>query len=189
MRNHRTRDISSNLDDISVRTPDISHRAFSALENDACNRRGAGIGPLAARTRTAICSLETSDRTRTFETPPLQHLVDNRETILRVGPLQLDLIDRTAKRNERVIDLLPQEFHLLKYMTQHSNQVLKRSTLLEEVWHYKVTPNTNLVDVHMGRLRRKVDGPNETRMIHNVRGRGFILEDLSDKRAESFSGA
>ncbi|MCU1252029.1 MAG: hypothetical protein JWQ49_5058 [Edaphobacter sp.] len=85
MRNHRTRDISSNLDDISVRTPDVSHRAFSALENDACNRRGAGIGSLAVRTRTAICSLETSGRTRTLETPPLQRLVDNRETILRVG--------------------------------------------------------------------------------------------------------
>jgi DNA-binding response OmpR family regulator len=159
------------------------------LENDACNRRGAGIGPLAARTRTAICSSETSDRrTKRLETPPLR-LVDNRETILRVGPLQLDLIDRTAKHNERVIELLPQEFHLLKYMMQHSNQVLKRGTLLEEVWHYKVTPNTNLVDVHMGRLRRKVDGPNEARMIRNVRGCGFILLDLSDKRGGNFSGA
>lgn len=132
--------------------------------------------------------LKWIDRTRRLETPALR-LVDNRETILRVGPLQLDLIDRTAKHNERAIDLLPQEFHLLKYMMQHSNQVLKRSTLLEEVWHYKVTPNTNLVDVHMGRLRRKVDGPNETRMIHNVRGCGFILLDLSDKRGENFSGA
>jgi DNA-binding winged helix-turn-helix (wHTH) protein len=184
VRNHKTRHISSNLD-----APDVSHRAFGALENDACNCRGSGIGPLAAPTRTAICSLETSDHTRTLETPALQCLVDNRQTILRVGPLQLDFIDRTAKRNERVIDLLTQEFHLLKYMMQHSNQALKRSTLLEEVWHYKVTPNTNLVDVHMGRLRRKVVGPNETRIIHNVRGRGFILQDLSDKRAKSFRGA
>jgi DNA-binding winged helix-turn-helix (wHTH) protein len=189
MRNHKTRDISSNLDDISVRTPDVSQRAFDALESDAYNRRGSGIGPFAAHTKTATCSPETSDQTRALETPALQRLVDNRETILRVGPLQLDLIDRTAKRNKRVIDLLTQEFHLLKYMMQHSNQVLKRSTLLKEVWHYKVTPSTNLVDVHMGRLRRKVDGPNETRMIHNVRCRGFILQDLSDKRAESFSGA
>jgi hypothetical protein len=145
MRNHRTHDISSNLGGIPVRAPDVSHRASSASENDACNRRGAGIGSLAARTRTAICSSEASDRrTKRLETPPLR-LVDNRETILRVGPLQLDLIDRTAKHNERVIELLPQEFHLLKYMMQHSNQVLKRSTLLEEVWHYKVTPNTNLM--------------------------------------------
>jgi two-component system OmpR family response regulator len=53
--------------------------------------------------------------------------------------------------------------------------LLKRSTLLEDVWHYKFIPKTNLVDVHMGRLRRKVNGPNEAPMIHNIRGAGFIL--------------
>jgi DNA-binding response OmpR family regulator len=95
--------------------------------------------------------------------------------MLRVGPLELDLLDRTAKRGDRQIDLRPREFRLLKCMMQRSGKFLTRTTLLKEVWHYKFVPETNLVDVHMGRLRRKIDGPNEAPMIRSVRGAGFIL--------------
>jgi two-component system, OmpR family, response regulator len=95
--------------------------------------------------------------------------------MLQVGPLQLVLIERTARRTERTIHLLPQEFRLLKYMMQHSDQLLERVTLLRDVWHYNFAPKTNLVDVHIGRLRHKVDGPDEVRMILCVRGAGFIL--------------
>ncbi len=98
-----------------------------------------------------------------------------KETELRVGPLELDLIDRTAKRGERQIDLRPREFRLLKYMMQRSDKLLTREILLKEVWQYKFVPETNLVDVHMGRLRRKVDGANDAPMIRNVRGAGFVL--------------
>jgi DNA-binding winged helix-turn-helix (wHTH) protein len=97
------------------------------------------------------------------------------DTVLRVGPLELDLIDRTAKRGERRIDLRPREFQLLKYMMQRSEELLTRATLLKEVWNYKFIPETNLVDVHMGKLRRKVDGRNEPALIRNVRGVGFVL--------------
>src|ERR1700688_1269157 len=97
------------------------------------------------------------------------------DTVLRVGPLELDLIARTAKRGERTIDLLPREFRLLEYMMRRKDQMLTRAMLLEEVWNYKFVPQTNLVDVHMGRLRHKVDEPNELPMITNVRGVGFIL--------------
>jgi DNA-binding winged helix-turn-helix (wHTH) protein len=97
------------------------------------------------------------------------------ETVLRVGPLQLDLLDRSARRGDRKIDLRPREFQLLKYMMQRSDQLLTRAMLFKEVWHYKFVPETNLVDVHMGRLRRKVDGSNEAPMIRNVRGAGFVL--------------
>jgi hypothetical protein len=83
------------------------------------------------------------------------------ETVLRVESLELDLLDRTAKRGGRPIDLRPREFRLLKYMMQRSDKLLTRATLLKEVWNYGFVPDTNLVDVHMGRLRRKVDGPNE----------------------------
>jgi two-component system OmpR family response regulator len=100
---------------------------------------------------------------------------ESRETVLRVGPLELDLIERTARRGDRVIDLLPREFRLLEYMMQRSDQLLTRAMLLEEVWNYKFVPATNLVDVHMGRLRHKVDLPGDAPMIHNVRGAGFIL--------------
>jgi DNA-binding winged helix-turn-helix (wHTH) protein len=97
------------------------------------------------------------------------------ETALRVGPLELDLLDRTAKRDGRKIDLRPREFQLLKYMMQRSDQMLSRATLLKDVWRYRFVPETNLVDVHMGRLRRKVDGSNDAPMIRNIRGVGFVL--------------
>jgi DNA-binding winged helix-turn-helix (wHTH) protein len=101
--------------------------------------------------------------------------VPENQTVLQVGPLELDLLDRTAKRGDREIDLRPREFRLLKYMMQRSEQLLTRETLLKEVWNYKFVPETNLVDVHLGRLRRKIDGPNEAPMIRNVRGAGFVL--------------
>jgi DNA-binding winged helix-turn-helix (wHTH) protein len=97
------------------------------------------------------------------------------ETVLRVGPLQLDLLDRTARRGDRKIDLRPREFQLLKYMMQRSDKLLTRAMLFKDVWNYKFVPETNLVDVHMGRLRRKVDASNEAPMIRNVRGAGFVL--------------
>jgi DNA-binding response OmpR family regulator len=100
---------------------------------------------------------------------------ESRETMLRVGSLELDLINRSAKRGDRPIDLLPSEFRLLKYMMQRDGQLLTRAKLFQDVWHYKFLPETNLVDVHMGRLRRKLNGPNEAPMIRTVRGAGFIL--------------
>ena len=101
--------------------------------------------------------------------------VDTPETKLHVGPLELDLIERTAKRGDRSIDLLPREFRLLEYMMRRKGQVLTREILLREVWQYKFVPKTNLVDVHMGRLRRKIDGPHEPPMILNIRGKGFLF--------------
>ena len=89
-------------------------------------------------------------------------------------------MERTAKRGDRKIDLLPREFRLLEYMMRRKDQMLTRAMLLEEVWKYKFVPQTNLVDVHMGRLRRKVDEPHEPPMIHNVRGVGFISVRLPD---------
>ena len=99
-----------------------------------------------------------------------------RETILRVGPLELDLLARLAHRGHRELELLPREFRLLEYMMRREGQVLTRAMLLEQVWNYRfVPPQTNLVDVHIGRLRRKLDGPTETPMILSVRGVGFML--------------
>lgn len=101
------------------------------------------------------------------------------ETVLRVGPLELDLIERSARRCDRQINLRPREFQLLKYMMQRNGQLLTRAILFREVWNYKFVPDSNLVDVHMGRLRRKIDGSSEAPMIRNVRGVGFILSAAS----------
>jgi len=105
----------------------------------------------------------------------LRRPAEDRNTMLRVGPLELDLLARTAKRSDRTIDLLPREFRLLEYMMRRKDQLLTRAMLFEEVWNYKFVPQSNLVDVHMGRLRRKVDRAEEQPMIHNIRGEGFVL--------------
>jgi two-component system, OmpR family, response regulator len=105
----------------------------------------------------------------------LQVPAATRQTKLLVGPLELDLIERMAKRGDRSIDLLPREFRLLEYMMRRKGRLVSRETLLREVWKYKFVPETNLVDVHMGRLRRKIDGPYEPPMIRNVRGKGFMF--------------
>ncbi len=100
---------------------------------------------------------------------------DRRPTTLRVEDLELDLLARTAHRGTRIIDLVPREIRLLDYLMRHAGQVVTRSMLFEEVWHYRFDPGTNLVDVHLGRLRRKIDGPDETPLIQTVRGVGFVL--------------
>jgi two-component system, OmpR family, response regulator len=106
----------------------------------------------------------------------LQHPTDTRETILSVGPLQLDLLTRTVSRDGRWIGLVPREYRLLEYMMRHQGQVVTRAMLFREVWNYKFVPESNLVDVHMGRLRRKIDRPDEAPMIYSIRGRGFVLQ-------------
>jgi DNA-binding winged helix-turn-helix (wHTH) protein len=109
----------------------------------------------------------------------------SKDTVLRVGPLELDLLDRTAKRGDRRIDLRPREFHLLKYMMQRSDKLLTRGAILTEVWNYKFLPETNLVDVHMGKLRRKVDGSDEPPLIRNIRGVGFVLSANAHSHCET----
>jgi two-component system OmpR family response regulator len=105
----------------------------------------------------------------------LRRPVDTRETVLRVGPLELDLIDRLAHRKGRTIELLPREFKLLEYLMRCPGRVVTRDMLLEDVWHYRFPPQTNLVDVHIGKLRRKIDADGEIPLLYNVRGVGFVL--------------
>jgi two-component system OmpR family response regulator len=105
----------------------------------------------------------------------LRRPVDNRETVLRVGPLELDLVERTAWRGTRELNLLPREFKLLEYLARREGQVVTRAMLLQDVWNYRFIPQTNLIDVHLGRLRRKVDLPQDPPIIINVRGVGYTL--------------
>lgn len=100
---------------------------------------------------------------------------DTRSTTLRVGPLSMDLIERRVWRDGREIELLPREFRLLEYLMRRPGQVLTRSMMLEDVWQYRFIPRTNLVDVHIGKLRRKVDAPGEEPLIRSIRGTGFLL--------------
>jgi DNA-binding winged helix-turn-helix (wHTH) protein len=140
----------------------------SKLERAIGRMAGSSLRP-GDRSKPALASVEFI--------PNAEHLAPSTsDTVLRVGALELDLLDRSAKRGERRIDLRPREFQLLKYMMERSDRLLTRAALLKDVWNYKFVPKTNLVDVHMGRLRRKIDGPNESPLIRNVRGVGFVLD-------------
>ncbi|MBM3096864.1 response regulator transcription factor [Gluconobacter cerinus] len=105
----------------------------------------------------------------------LRRPTDSRVTVLRVGPLEMDLIERKVSRSGRDVELLPREFRLLEYMMRRPGTVLTRTMLLEDVWNYRFVPQTNLVDVHIGKLRRKIDLHGETPLIHSIRGAGFSL--------------
>ena len=106
----------------------------------------------------------------------LRRRADARETSLRVGSLELDLIEGTARCGGRPLHLRPREFKLLKYMAQRAGQTVTRAALFREVWNYRFSPQSNLVDVHMGRLRRKLGDPDGRPIIRNVRGVGFVLD-------------
>ena len=96
--------------------------------------------------------------------------------ILKVGPLELDLLSRQVTRNNISIDLMPREFRLLEYMMRHADQVITRSMLLENVWDYNFDPQTNVIDVHISRLRSKIDKDFDTSMLLTVRGAGYCLK-------------
>lgn len=96
-------------------------------------------------------------------------------TQLAVGDLELDLLAREVRRNGQKIDLQPREFRLLEFLARHAGQVVTRTMLLEKVWDYHFDPQTNVIDVHVSRLRQKVDKPFTQPMIHTVRNAGYIL--------------
>src|SRR5208282_3489539 len=97
-------------------------------------------------------------------------------TRLQVGDLELDLLSRQVKRAGQKIDLQPREFRLLEYLMRHAGQVVTRTMLLEGVWDYHFDPQTNVIDVHVSRLRQKVDKPFPSQLIHTVRNAGYMLK-------------
>lgn len=96
-------------------------------------------------------------------------------TTLEVGDLTLNLLSREARRGETRIDLQPREFSLLEYLMRHADQVVTRTMLLEAVWDLTFDPQTNVVDVHISRLRQKIDKDFETPLIHTIRRAGYML--------------
>jgi two-component system, OmpR family, response regulator len=105
-------------------------------------------------------------------------MTDARASILRVGPLTMDRIARVVRRGERKLDLTPRQFELLEYFMRRPNQVLTRTMLLTDVWNLENLQETNLVDVHIGKLRRKIDGPGEAALIDTVQATGFMLRGV-----------
>ena len=98
-----------------------------------------------------------------------------KDTVLRVGDLELDLLTRSVRRAGREVELLPREFKLLEYLMRNVGQVVSRGMLLQHVWDLHFDPMTNVIDVYVGRLRRKIDSAGSYPLIHTVRGVGFCL--------------
>jgi two-component system OmpR family response regulator len=98
-----------------------------------------------------------------------------KETVLRVDDLELDLVTRTVRRGGNEIELLPREFQVLEYLVRNAGQVVPRAMLLQHVWDLHFDPTTNIIDVYVGRVRRKVDGQQAYPLIHTVRGVGFCV--------------
>ncbi len=98
------------------------------------------------------------------------------QTLLKVGELEMDLIARTVHRVGKEIDLQPREFQLLEFMMRHAGQSVTRTMLLEKVWHYHFDPQTNVIDVHISRLRSKIDKGFDRPMLQTVRGAGYRLD-------------
>lgn len=102
--------------------------------------------------------------------------MDEREsTRLQVADLELDLLSRVANRSGRRVELQPREFRLLEYLMRHAGQVVTRTMLLEGVWDYHFDPQTNVIDVHVSRLRQKIDHGFDRPLLHTVRGAGYRL--------------
>ncbi|NWK97570.1 DNA-binding response regulator [Sphingobium lactosutens] len=102
---------------------------------------------------------------------------EERETRLSCRDLEVDLLARKVRRGRRTIELQPREFRLLDYLLRHKDEVVTRTMLLEGVWDYHFDPGTNVIDVHISRLRRKIDEEGEAPLIHTVRGAGYRLSD------------
>jgi two-component system OmpR family response regulator len=98
------------------------------------------------------------------------------QLVLKVGDLELDLVSREALRSGRRIELLPREFKLLDYMMRNAGQVLSRRMIFEAVWEYYFDPGTNVIEVHVARLRKKIDIPGEAPLIHTQRGSGYVID-------------
>jgi two-component system, OmpR family, response regulator len=98
-----------------------------------------------------------------------------KETVLSVGDLELDLVTRTVNRAGKEIELLPREFQVLEYLLRNADQVVPRAMLLQHVWNLNFDPTTNIIDVYVGRVRRKVDNNHSYPLIHTVRGVGFCV--------------
>lgn len=161
--------IVERLRQAGVKTPVLLLSALGEVEDRVRGLRAGGDDYL-----TKPCAFaELSARVDAL----LRRSPEPRATVLRVGDLEVDLLAREAHRGTRRLHLLPRELRLLEYLMQHHGQVVTRAMLFEHVWHYHFDPRTNLIDVHIGRLRRKIDLPEEPLLIHTVHGVGFVLRD------------
>lgn len=160
--------IVARLREKSIDTPVLMISALSDVDDRVNGLRAGGddylVKPFAPEEMAA--RVEVLLRRKSGQAP---------QTTLRVADLELDLVARRATRGKVELDLLPTEFRLLEYLMRNSGQIITRNMLFESVWGYHFDPGTNIIDVHIGRLRRKVDIGDLAPLIHTVRGSGYML--------------
>ena len=152
-----------------VNTPVLFLSAMGALDDRVKGLRAGGDDYLAKPFAFSelLARLEVLLR-RSQSTPTAQ-------VTLQCGDLNMDLLSRRVKRGEKNIDMQPREFRLLEYLLRHKDQLVTRTMLLEGVWDYYFDPQTNVIDVHISRLRQKIDRGFPYPLIHTVRGAGYML--------------
>jgi two-component system OmpR family response regulator len=159
---------------VGVRTPVLMLSALGDVDERVRGLRAGGDDYLTKPFVPEELTVRLEVLLRRRQAPPAEQ-----ETMLCVGPLELNLISRKVKRDGDEIILLPTEYRVLEFMMRHAGQTLTRTMLFEAVWGYHFDPGTNLVDVHMGRLRKKVDPPGAKPLIQTVRGSGYILASVT----------
>jgi two-component system, OmpR family, response regulator len=162
--------ILTTMRSIGIQTPVLMLSALGDVDERVRGLRAGGDDYLTKPFDPEEMTARLEVLLRRSQTPTTQF-----ETTLRVGPLELDLISRKVQRDGEEIVLLPTEYRVLEFMMRHAGQTITRTMLFEAVWGYHFDPGTNLIDVHMGRLRKKIDPPGVKQMIQTVRGSGYIL--------------
>ena len=151
-----------------IACPVLILSALSALDERVRGLRAGGDDYLTK-------PFESLELTARIEVLLRRGCAEGRATRLKVGDLEVDLISRRVWRGAAAVELLPREYLLLEYLMRHAGQVITRTMLFEHVWQYRYEPRTNVIDVHMGKLRRKLDEGGRPPLIRTVRGSGYIL--------------
>jgi len=108
-----------------------------------------------------------------------RHTPEQASNKLKLADLEMDLMKHKVKRGGEIINLQPREFRLLEYLLRHTGQVVSRTMLLEQVWDYNFDPQTNVIDVHISRLRTKIDRGRDIPLLHTIRGAGYSLRETA----------
>ena len=164
--------VLATLRTVGIETPVLILSALSAVDERVRGLRAGGDDYLTK-------PFEFVELTARLEALARRNAISPRETDLRVGDLQMDLLTRVVRRGGKSIQLLPREYRLLEYLMRHAGQVVTRTMLFEEVWGYHYDPQTNVIDVHIGKLRRKLEDEGLSQMIYTIRGSGYVLREPS----------
>ena len=162
-------DLIARVREAGVRTPALVLSALGSLDERVRGLQAGGDDYLPK----PFALVELTARLEAL----LRRPVETRETRLLLGPLEIDLLARVARRGDRSLDLLARELDILEYLMRRRGSIVTRSMLLQDVWGYRFEPRSNVVDVHMSKLRRKVDLSGERPLIRNIRGEGYRIDE------------